>query len=876
MMYRQVSKPGWLMAALLLIVCSQVDAQVRAVYDQGTTGLLRQLQRLQTTASVLHTGAHPDDEDSALVAYHARGLHARTAYLSLTRGSGGQNIIGSEQSDLLGIIRTEELLQARRLDGATQYFTRANDFGFSKTREEAGRLWDEEQVVADMVRAIRQMRPLVVVSRWSGTPADGHGHHQFAGYVTPRAIAAAADPARFPEQLARGLLPWRVAKLYVAERFSEDDSENGRLIVDTGINDPVAGQSYFQIGMRGRSQQKTQQMGSMEYYGSQYSVLKLVHSTVGGIDGEGDLFAGVDTSLPGIARFEEGPVPELEELLTRLDSMARQILEQFQPLAPQQSVPALAAGLALAREARGHARSPDARRLLEEKSHEYADALLLAAGIHIDALADRETIVPGENFKVAVRVYERAGVSATVPDVSLRLPAEFTYRPATGKGLPGERQSLRRDSPTIEFGFDVEAAADARPTEPYWLRRPRSGFQYDWSAEDACATLPFCRSSFIAAVRLEVGGQVVDVEREVEFRYADRVRGEIRRRLDVVPRVTLAPRSSLELLSTRQNSKEFEMVVAIANHGSEAVAGELDAQLPLGWRAVSGDARFDLESTPATSAVSLSVSIPESAEPGEYRIPLIARVAGSEYRRRMDSIAYPHIRTHRSYRAAEIIVRIVDVDVAPVLVGYVMGSGDEIPAALARLDIDVSLLDDEDLATGDLKRFDTIVVGIRASQTRPAFVANNARLLDFARQGGALIVQYQQPDYIEQGLPPFPASMGEQTVRVVDETAPVQVLDPQHPVFSFPNRISAADFDGWVQERNNYNFATFDTSRYVALTESHDPGEPESYGGMVYASLGEGHYVYTGYSWFRQLPSGVPGAYRLFANLLSLGEASNE
>ena len=209
-------------------------------------------------------------------------------------------------------------------------------------------------------------------------------------------------------------------------------------------------------------------------------------------------------------------------------------------------------------------------------------------------------------------------------------------------------------------------------------------------------------------------------------------------------------------------------------------------------------------------------------------------------------------------------------------VGYVMGSGDEIPAALARLNIDVSLLDDEDLATGDLERFDTIVVGIRASQTRPAFVANNARLLDFARQGGALIVQYQQPDYIEQGLPPFPASMGEQTVRVVDESAPVRILEPQHPVFSFPNRITGADFEGWVQERNNYNFSTFDTSRYVALTESHDPGEPESQGGMVYARLGEGHYVYTGYSWFRQLPNGVPGAYRLFANLLSLAEAGNE
>ena len=249
------------------------------------------------------------------------------------------------------------------------------------------------------------------------------------------------------------------------------------------------------------------------------------------------------------------------------------------------------------------------------------------------------------------------------------------------------------------------------------------------------------------------------------------------------------------------------------------------------------------------------------------------RIDGAEFRQSMELVAYDHIRTHRNYVPAAIDVEVVDVSVAPVRVGYVMGSGDRVPEALHRLGLDVTLLDDGMLATGDLSAFDTIVVGIRASQTRSAFVTSNGRLLDFARDGGALIVQYQQRDFIEKGLAPFPASMGERTVRVVDESAPVRILQPAHPVFSFPNAISDDDFDGWVQERNNYNFATFDETRYVPLTESHDEGDPESYGGMLYARIGQGHYVYTGYSWFRQLPIGVPGAYRIFANLVSLPAA---
>ena len=294
---RVTNKSALVLMALFSSLCSPTLAQVSAIYDQGNNALIRQLERLQTTASVLHTGAHPDDEDSALVAYHARGLNARTAYLSLTRGSGGQNIIGAELSDALGVIRTEELLQARRLDGAQQFFTRANDFGFSKYRTEASRIWPENEILDDMVRTIRMFRPDVVVSRWDGSPSDGHGHHQFAGYLTPLAVEAAADASQFPEQLAQGLQTWEVQKLYVSSRSIPDSSETPTLRINTGEYDPIAGKSFFEIGMQGRSQQKTQQMGSLQLLGNQQSLLRLSGSAFDVLEPEQSVFDGIDTSI---------------------------------------------------------------------------------------------------------------------------------------------------------------------------------------------------------------------------------------------------------------------------------------------------------------------------------------------------------------------------------------------------------------------------------------------------------------------------------------------------------------------------------------------------------------------------------------------------
>lgn len=866
---------AFVVMALWGCLCSLSTAQVSAIYDQGNNALIRQLERLQTTASVLHTGAHPDDEDSALVAYHARGLNARTAYLSLTRGSGGQNIIGAEQSDALGVIRTEELLQARRLDGAQQFFTRANDFGFSKYRTEASRVWPERDLLGDMVRSIRAFRPDVVVSRWNGSPSDGHGHHQFAGYLTPLAVEAAADASQFPAQIAEGLQAWQVQRLFVSLRSSPAAADSPALSINTGEYDPIAGKSYFEIGMQGRSQQKTQQMGSLELRGTQQSLLQLSSLSYDVSEVEQSVFDGIDTTIGGLVRFESAPAAAFSELVLELERVNRALLDSFDAFDPSTLIPGLIRGYELAEAARDAAQSPETRRLLDEKLAEFDAAIVLAAGVRIDALLETETLVPGSTAAVAVRAFMAEGSPASVLSARINVPENWSVSAAPRQGLLNETALRRRDSADAESYFVVEVPAASPPTQPYWLELPRESAAYDWSRADSSRNLAFAEPILTATAVLEIAGKEIEVTREVEYRQLDRIRGEVRRRIDVVPKVSVEPATDLMVIPVSASSEPIELLLTVRNNSTDSIRGTAQFSLPRGWNLEPSSIEFSLEPAPATNTLSFLVTMPDSLEAGEYRLGASAAIDGTVYQQAMQEIAYPHISTHRIYSEATTEFEVVDVSVADVNVGYLMGSGDVVPESLRRLGVNVSLLSDADLTTGDLAQFDVIVVGIRASQTRPAYVANNRRLLSYVEQGGTLIVQYQQPDFAEQNLAPFSVSM-DSNVRVVDETAPITILAPNHPVFNFPNQITAADFDGWVQERNNYNFTSFDREQYTPLTEAHDEGEPPSDGAMLYARIGSGHYVYTAYSWFRQLPNGVPGAYRLFANMLSLPMAPDQ
>ncbi|MBA4120997.1 MAG: PIG-L family deacetylase [Acidobacteria bacterium] len=864
----------------------KAPAQVRPIYDMGAIGLGQMLKRLQTTASVLHTGAHPDDEDSGLLAFLARHEQARTAYLSLNRGEGGQNVIGSELFEPLGIIRTEELLQARRLDGGEQFFTRVMDYGFSKKREEAARIWGEKETLGDMVRAIRLYRPLVIISRFTGTPADGHGQHQLAGYLTPIAFKAAADPKQFPEQLAEGLTVWQAKKLYVSQSFVQNANNVPTLTINTGEYDSLIGRSYFEIAMEGRTQHKSQEMGLLELRGKQNSGLRLLESTVAKSEKETSIFDGVDTSLAGIPKLVGLNDDFLNGELKNAQNAAAKAVENFDVLNPSKTIAPLTEGLKAIREARREiaekskqpatASLADTDFLLAQKEAEFSKALQTAAGVVVDALGDSETIVAGGKAGVAVRVFAPESTTAKVINISLKVPQGWDALAAPPPDVPTIGFRPRNENAFYASFFDVSVPPNAKPTEPYWLDKPRQNFNFDWSG-DAVKNMPFQSPLITAEVKIDVGGQEFSIKKPVQYRYADDIRGEIRRDLNVVPKVAVGLESDLLVVPASIKAQKRRLVMTITNNSPNAVSGTARFNAPVGWTLSPNSAEFSLAKKNEKITLAFDVTIPLNAKIGDYKLTANATIDNQTYNQQMQEIAYPHIQTHRIFSDADVSAQVLDLKVAPVRVGYIMGSGDKVPEAIQRMGLSVMMLEEKDLSTGDLSKFDTIVVGIRASQVRPDFVENNSRLLDFVKNGGTLIVQYQQQEYVSQNLPPFPAKMdmvinGTQrisNVRVVDENAPVKILQPNNPVFNFPNKITSTDFANWVQERNLYNFSEFD-AKYTPLLESHDEGEPENGGGMVYAEIGRGKYVYSSYSWFRQLPRGVPGAYRIFANMLSL------
>jgi LmbE family N-acetylglucosaminyl deacetylase len=869
-----------LAAAVAALLClpsmTALDAQVRPIYSLGASGVLQQMLKLRTTASVLHTAAHPDDEDSPFIARVARADYGRVAYLSLNRGEGGQNVIGPELFDALGVIRTEELLQARTLDGGEQFFTQTFDYGFSKSMEEAAAAWNEQRVLGDMVRVIRTYRPLVIYSRFAGTSADGHGHHQLAGKLTPLAYKAAADPTQFPEQIKDGLRPWQAKKLYKGAGFRPTPGVEIPTRVETGRFDPLIGRSPFEIAAEGRSQHKSQEMGVPESRGPQQSGLILLESTVKAPATETSVFDGIDTSLQGLPALVGLPAGVLSSQLAAADRALAKAVESFNPRDTAASVPLLAEALTQFRAARSALTSTtanadakaDAEFLLAIKERDAIEALRKASGTVVDAVSDVETIAAGETFGATVRVFIASPAAVTIGTVTLRTPGGWTVKPSQPAAPDSSNMMARffRETADNTSVFSVTVAANATPTQPYWLTTSRKGPTYTWQP-GVPVSMPFAPALVTADVEATIGGVRVILSQPIQYRLIDQVRGELRRNLEVMPAVTVNLDSLLEVVPTASLGQPRRVAVRLQNNALTAQAGSLALALPAGWTASPASAPFSLPRKGDRTAIAFSVVPAKTTAPGRYAIKATATVGTATFDQGVRTLTYPHIQTHRLYAPAEAQVRVFDVKVAPVTVGYIMGSGDQVPDALRRLGLPVTELTDEALGAADLSGFNTIVVGIRASEARPAFVANNGRLLDFVKNGGTLVVQYQQPDFAARGLAPFPVQMAS---RVTDETAPVKILAPTHPAFTTPNTITTNDFADWVQERNLYAFTTFDP-QFTPLLESADPGEAPQTGGEVYARLGKGHYVYTAYAWFRQLPAGVPGAYRQFANLVSLG-----
>ena len=533
------------------------SAQVDAIYDKGASALVRQLKRLQTTASVLHIGAHPDDEDSALVAYHARSVNARTAYLSITRGSGGQNIIGSEQSDALGVIRTEELLQARNLDGAEQYFTSAKDYGFSKHNNEVVKFWPENVVLRDIVRTIREFRPDVIVSRWNGTMSDGHGHHQYSGYIIPLAIEAAADSSRYANQIEEGIKPWQVKKLFVDARHNHNEEDQPLLKINTGENDPVVGRSPYEIGMQGRSQNRTQQMGSLELKGQQISILERTYSSSYFPEEEKSIFDGIDTEIISLIDYEAKPSRKLANLLKELDEINKRLIIEYDILDPTKLIPDLLHSHDVTLDAIKYSKSDELTRLLNEKISEIEHSVILASGIKIDAFIDRETLIPGSHAEIAIRVFIPEENPIEVVSSAIISPDNWSILPIENKRLSNEISLRKIDTADKNFTYQAHVPIDAEITQPYWLIKNIDEEIYDWSDSGASKTKPFDEPVLKSRVELMIYDKTIFFESEIKYRERDRIRGDLRRRVDVVPKISIEPSTKLLIVPI---SKKYESI----------------------------------------------------------------------------------------------------------------------------------------------------------------------------------------------------------------------------------------------------------------------------------------------------------------------------
>lgn len=841
-------------------------AQVRPVNDYGAIGLAQQLRRLSTTASVMMIGAHPDDEDSALLAYLARGENARTAYLSLTRGDGGQNIIGPELFEPLGVIRTEELLQARRLDGGEQYFARAFDYGFSKTLDEAKSKWPEEVLKCDVVRAIRAFRPLVVISRFSGTPSDGHGQHQFAGYISPIAVKAAGDW----NQCKDAGSPWVVKKFYRSQGFSSTDQ--AALQLNTGKYDALYGRTYFEIAIEGRSQHRSQGEGRIELKGDQFSGLRLQDQPA--VQTETSPFDGIDITIAGVASQTSNAE---EPFAKRLNALVRQVADvrsKYRVEAPSDIAGDLAAIYKAAVDAQWSTRNPRSKDMMRDLQKKAIDAFRMAAGIQIDLLSDKETVTPGGELVATLRVFSPMA-NVTFGKTEIKVPkGYFTFEEAPTANDQQTGQ-IRRERGRLNELHRIKIPSDAEMTQPYWLRDERKGEMFDWPNIDE-QTKPFEPQSVSVELVAKIGEFEVPLFQPLEYRFADPSRGEIRRNVAVVPAVSVEIDRSTLLVPRATAVQDRKLIFRLTNNSAVALKTKLSRIAPEipGLRMRFPDGEIELPANGSRS-VEAEFSLPGDLQTSPFELLFAAKTGDASFASRLNSVAYPHITTHRFYTPAAVKVVPVNILVEKRNIAYVMGSGDEVPEAIRQIGMSVTMLEEKDLASGDLSKYDTIVVGVRATETRPDMMANKARLLDYAREGGNLIIQYQRGQFANSGLPPFPVTTAatERTAagsisRVVDENAKITIAKPEHPFFSVPNAITDKDFEGWVQERNAYNLVTFDP-QYTGLLESHDAGEQPNNGGLVTARLGKGTWTYCSYSFFRQLPAGVPGAYRLFANMLS-------
>ena len=861
--------------------------------------LLYRMRGLRAIGNVLLVGTHPDDEDAGLVAYMSHKYGARTVYWSATRGEGGQNRLGQYTGEALGIYRTWESLAARAIDGGEAIYGPFFDFGFSKDGAEATAKWGRQELVREIVRAIRLVQPQVLIARFTGEPSDGHGQHQAIGSATLEAFDDAADETLFPEL---GLPPWETPKLYQSTSGDWQPGEENALgklrpefppdeflRIDTGELDPVVGLTYQQQAWIAFNCHQTQAIGFLPKLGSFYYYYKLKKSRVVTNPPEKSFYDGLDPTLLGILNYPSLCPPDLGKTLEAVRASIDAALALLHPDDPSAAAGALLEGLDLLRRLRAQIDSRmdathDLRalaQLVDYKIARFEELIVGCLGLDAECIADRAHVAAGESVGIVARLWNLRGVRIDASHFKVTLPAGWTIENAAPKACPSgfAVASLER-----QVDYQIKVAADALPTTPYWLREPRGLYHYT-TPRDSFA----CEAFGSAAIALECGlvldGHKLSLRRPALHR--EPFAGGYRElQLSALPAVSVNPRLSNFFLPVRRDHHNLDLFVALHRHVTHpGPLSQLSIKPPEGWSASPPSIDLPAGSPGEISAARFRLTIPGGTVAGRYRIEYRLGSGDGRPAVTLDPIwmgapglsrppdASTCVRETFLAKTAQVDVHIISAKFATgCRYGYVRGAAEGILDALSNFDLNIHTMNDEEIGCLDLSDFDAIVIGPNAYLIRDVLRQNAGRFLDYVAKGGTLIVQYQAYGYECHGFTPYPFDYSHPHDRVTYPDAPITILEPQHPLMTHPNRITEEDFAGWIHDRGLYFFGSFD-NRYTAILGCNDPGEDLKRGGLLASAYGRGAFVYVGYSLFRQIPAAVPGAFGLLANLLALPEA---
>ncbi len=816
-------------------VANASDAPPLLSHEQSNAGEIQlALQKLNVLGRVLYIAAHPDDENTNLMALWSNGSLYETAYLSITRGDGGQNLIGPELRERLGVIRTEELLAARRVDHGKQFFSRAIDFGFSKTAEETMRIWDHDKILSDVVWVVRKFRPDVIVTRFSPEDQLTHGHHTASAILAREAFSAAGDPNRFPEQLAF-VKPWRPTRLvwntspfFFSNRNLPFDP-TGLTVLEAGGYNSLLGKAYTEIAAASLSMHKSQGVGSPPRRGARKEYFKLLE----GQPMTTSLFEGIDTNWSRVANSES------------IATQIRQIISQFLPADPAASVPEL---LKL-RQAMNGIKDES---WVPEKKAELDGIIAACLGLHVEASTTNGAVTPGQTATIKLEAINRCNIPVTLQEI--RFP------------LSGDSMKIDAALPSNELvtrDLSCKIPENTPYSQPYWLRK--SGTLGAFAVDDQTLVgLPENPPDLPVEIVLQINGQELRYIVDTKYRMVDPVAGELRRPLVIEPPVFAKVVNSVLVFATNQPKSVGVHVTAATG----PVKGELKLAVPQGWGVYPASIPIDLKAADAETVATFTVKPPEQNSEGTLRA--VVSIDGRDYSLGRVRISYPHIGVHTLMPPAEARLVRADIREKGERIGYIPGAGDDVPESLQQIGYSVKILSESDITAENLKQFSAVVLGVRAYNTQERIANWLPELFAYVKAGGVAVAQYNTLAELKTDqLGPYP--LGISRDRVTDENAEVRILAPDHPLMTTPNKITSKDFEGWVQERGLYFPKKWDPA-WTAILSSNDSKEKPLDGGLLVAKSGKGFFIYTSYSWFRQLPAGVPGAYRLVANMLSLGK----